>query len=90
VGVFGGKHFADITDQDWMSVFEINVMRGIRMGRALFPKMLEKNDNGRIIFISSESALNIPENMMDYGMTKTSQLALSWSVKTDSRKDSDS
>jgi NAD(P)-dependent dehydrogenase (short-subunit alcohol dehydrogenase family) len=42
VGVFGGKDFADITDEDWISVFEINVMSGIRMSRALFPKMLEK------------------------------------------------
>jgi NAD(P)-dependent dehydrogenase (short-subunit alcohol dehydrogenase family) len=60
-----------------MSIFEINVMSGIRMSRALFPKMLEKNDNGRIIFISSESGLNIPENMIHYGMTKTAQLAVS-------------
>jgi NAD(P)-dependent dehydrogenase (short-subunit alcohol dehydrogenase family) len=77
VGVFGGKDFADITDEDWMSIFEINVMSGIRMSRALFPKMLEKNDNGRIIFISSESGLNIPDNMIHYGMTKTAQLAVS-------------
>jgi NAD(P)-dependent dehydrogenase (short-subunit alcohol dehydrogenase family) len=77
VGVFGGKDFADITDEDWMSIFEVNVMSGIRMSRALFPKMLEKNDNGRIIFISSESGLNIPDNMIHYGMTKTAQLAVS-------------
>ncbi len=77
LGIFGGKEFADISDDDWMSFFEINVMSGVRLSRALFPKMMDKNDNGRIIFISSESALNIPEGMIHYGMTKTAQLAIS-------------
>jgi NAD(P)-dependent dehydrogenase (short-subunit alcohol dehydrogenase family) len=77
LGIFEGKEFADITDDDWMSFFEVNVMSGVRLSRALFPKMLEKNDNGRVIFISSESALNIPEGMIHYGMTKTAQLAIS-------------
>ncbi|KQC32748.1 oxidoreductase [Nonlabens sp. YIK11] len=77
LGIFGGKEFTDITDEDWMSFFEINVMSGVRLSRALFPKMMEKNENGRIIFISSESALNIPEGMIHYGMTKTAQLSIS-------------
>jgi len=77
LGIFEQIDFVDITDEDWMSFYEINVMSGVRMSRALFPKMMEKNDHGRIIFISSESALNIPEGMIHYGMTKTAQLAIS-------------
>lgn len=76
VGVFELKPFADILDDDWTRIFEINVLSGIRMSRALLPKMLTRKW-GRIIFISSESAINIPENMIHYGMTKTAMLAIS-------------
>lgn len=76
LGIFGGKDFEDITDDEWMNFFEVNVMSGIRLSRALFPQILKKNDNGRIIFISSESGFNIPEEMIHYGMTKTAQLAV--------------
>ncbi|PJJ85039.1 SDR family NAD(P)-dependent oxidoreductase [Mucilaginibacter auburnensis] len=75
VAIFEPKAFADITDADWLRFYEINVLSGIRMARAYFGKMLE-NGWGRIIFISSESAIQIPEEMIHYGMTKTAQLAV--------------
>jgi NAD(P)-dependent dehydrogenase (short-subunit alcohol dehydrogenase family) len=75
-GIFEPKDFIDIPDEDWMKFFEVNVMSGIRLSRYLLPKILHKNW-GRIIFISSESAINIPEEMIHYGMTKTAQLAVS-------------
>jgi NAD(P)-dependent dehydrogenase (short-subunit alcohol dehydrogenase family) len=76
VAIFEPKAFVDITDEDWLRFYEINVMSGIRLSRAYFPKMLA-NGWGRIIFISSESAVQIPEEMIHYGMTKTAQLAIS-------------
>jgi NAD(P)-dependent dehydrogenase (short-subunit alcohol dehydrogenase family) len=76
VGVFELKEFTDISDEDWKNIFEINVLSGIRLSRFLFPKMLEQNW-GRIIFISSESGIHIPGNMIHYGMTKTAMLAIS-------------
>lgn len=75
-GIFEPKAFADIRDEDWFRFFEVNVMSGIRLSRHYFPKMIQK-DWGRIIFISSESAVFIPEEMIHYGMTKTAQLAVS-------------
>lgn len=75
-GIFGEKAFEEITDEDWLQIYEVNVLSGVRLSRYYFPKMLAKNE-GRIIFISSESALNIPEEMIHYGMSKTAQLALS-------------
>ncbi|AYN69287.1 SDR family oxidoreductase [Euzebyella marina] len=76
VGIFEPKEFLDITDDDWHRFYEVNVMSGVRMSRAFMPQML-KNDWGRIIFISSESGINIPVEMVHYGMTKTAQLAIS-------------
>jgi NAD(P)-dependent dehydrogenase (short-subunit alcohol dehydrogenase family) len=75
-GIFEPKGFFDIPDQDWIRFFEVNVMSGVRLSRAYMPGMLKRNW-GRIIFISSESALNIPTEMIHYGVTKTAQLALS-------------
>ena len=75
-GIFEPKPFEEIPDEDWFRFFEVNVMSGIRLSRHLFPKMLKKNW-GRIIFISSESAVFIPDEMIHYGMTKTAQLAIS-------------
>jgi len=75
-GIFEPKPFAEIPDEDWFRFFEINVMSGVRLSRHYFPLMLKKNW-GRIIFISSESAVFIPEEMIHYGMTKTAQLAVS-------------
>jgi NAD(P)-dependent dehydrogenase (short-subunit alcohol dehydrogenase family) len=75
VGIFEPKPFLDIADEDWLHFFQVNVMSGVRLSRALVPHMLKKRW-GRIIFISSESALNIPAEMVHYGMTKTAQLAI--------------
>ena len=76
VGIFEPKQFADIPDEDWFKFFEVNVMSGVRLSRHYFPNMLTKGW-GRIIFVSSESALQIPTEMIHYGMTKTAQLAIS-------------
>jgi NAD(P)-dependent dehydrogenase (short-subunit alcohol dehydrogenase family) len=75
-GVFEPKGFFDIPDEDWSRFFEVNVMSGVRLARAYMPGMLKRNW-GRIVFISSESALNIPKEMIHYGTTKTAQLAVS-------------
>jgi NAD(P)-dependent dehydrogenase (short-subunit alcohol dehydrogenase family) len=75
-GIYEPKPFLDIPDTDWLRFFEVNVMSGVRLSRALLPHMLKQNW-GRIIFISSESGLNIPAEMVHYGMTKTAQLAIS-------------
>lgn len=79
VGIFDLKPFFDTADEDWTRFFEVNVMSGVRLSRALMPAMLEKNW-GRIVFISSESAINIPANMVHYGMTKTAMLSVSRGV----------
>lgn len=76
LGIFDAVPFADITDADWLRFFEVNVMSGIRLSRHYLPGMMTRNW-GRIVFISSESGLNIPEEMIHYGMTKTAQLAVS-------------
>src|SRR5713101_8317640 len=73
-GIFEPKGFFDIADDDWSRFFEVNVMSGVRLSRAYLPGMLKRNW-GRIVFISSESALNIPKEMIHYGMSKTAQLA---------------
>ena len=75
VGIYEVKPFELIADRDWLRIFEVNVMSGIRLSRAFFPKML-KNNWGRIIFISSESGVNVPAEMIHYGMTKSAQLAI--------------
>jgi NAD(P)-dependent dehydrogenase (short-subunit alcohol dehydrogenase family) len=75
-GIFEPRGFFDIPDEDWNRFFEVNVMSGVRLSRAYMRGMLKRNW-GRIVFISSESALNIPTEMIHYGVTKTSQLALS-------------
>jgi NAD(P)-dependent dehydrogenase (short-subunit alcohol dehydrogenase family) len=75
-GIFEPKGFLDIPDEDWSRFFDVNVMSGVRLARAYLPDMLKRNW-GRIVFISSESALNIPAEMIHYGMTKTAQLAVS-------------
>jgi len=75
-GIFEPKGFLEIPDEDWSRFFEVNVMSGVRLSRAYLPGMLKRNW-GRIVFISSESALNVPKEMIHYGMTKTAQLAVS-------------
>lgn len=76
VGTAHPKPFGDITDADWLELFQLNVMSGVRMARHYLPPMVERGW-GRVVFISSESAVNIPKEMIDYGMTKTAQLAIS-------------
>jgi hypothetical protein len=75
VGIFDVKPFLEIPDSDWFRFFEVNVMSGVRLSRHYLPGMLKKNW-GRIIFISSESAVQIPVEMVHYGMTKTAQVAV--------------
>ncbi len=75
LGAYEMKAFADIRDEDWLRLFEVNVMSGVRLSRGYFPGMLERNW-GRVIFISSESGLAIPGEMVHYGMTKSAQLAV--------------
>jgi NAD(P)-dependent dehydrogenase (short-subunit alcohol dehydrogenase family) len=75
LGIFEPKPFVDITDEDWLRFFEVNVLSGVRLSRVYLPQMLQKNW-GRIVFISSESAINVPVEMLHYGMTKTAQLAV--------------
>ncbi|HEY5226568.1 MAG TPA: SDR family oxidoreductase [Methylovirgula sp.] len=76
VGIFGPQDFFEIPDSEWTRFFETNVMSGVRLSRAYVSGMLSR-DWGRIIFISSESALNIPVEMIHYGLTKTAQLSVS-------------
>jgi NAD(P)-dependent dehydrogenase (short-subunit alcohol dehydrogenase family) len=76
VGIFEPKAFDDITDADWLRFFEVNVLSGVRLSRHYLEGMRKANW-GRILFVSSESAVQIPSEMIHYGMTKTSQLAVS-------------
>src|SRR5271168_3249577 len=75
LGIFEPKPFEDIPDADWMRFFEVNVLSGVRLARAYLFAMRRANW-GRMIFISSESALQIPTEMIHYGMTKTAQIAV--------------
>jgi NAD(P)-dependent dehydrogenase (short-subunit alcohol dehydrogenase family) len=76
LGIFAMKSFEQISDEDWLHFFEANVLSGIRLSRHYVPGMRARNW-GRIVFVSSESALQIPTEMIHYGMTKTAQLAVS-------------
>ncbi|RCS56218.1 SDR family NAD(P)-dependent oxidoreductase [Bremerella cremea] len=74
-GIFEPKPFVETPDADWEHFYQVNVMSGVRLTRALLPGMLERNW-GRVLFVSSESALQIPAEMVHYGMTKAANLAL--------------
>jgi NAD(P)-dependent dehydrogenase (short-subunit alcohol dehydrogenase family) len=76
VGIFAAIPFEKITDDEWLEIFEVNVLSGVRLTRAYLPAMRAANW-GRVVFISSESGLQIPTEMIHYGVTKTAQLALS-------------
>jgi NAD(P)-dependent dehydrogenase (short-subunit alcohol dehydrogenase family) len=75
LGIFEAKPFDDIPDADWLRFFETNVMSGVRLSRAYLPGMRSRNW-GRIVFVSSESGLHIPAEMVHYGVTKTAQIAV--------------
>lgn len=75
LGIFDPKPFEEIGDEAWTAFFETNVMSGVRLSRHYLPQMKARNW-GRIIFISSESGLHIPAEMIHYGVTKTAQIAL--------------
>jgi NAD(P)-dependent dehydrogenase (short-subunit alcohol dehydrogenase family) len=75
LGIFDPKPFSEIPDAEWQRFFDVNVLSGVRLSRLYFDGMIKRN-RGRIIFISSESALHIPSEMIHYGMTKTAQLAV--------------
>jgi NAD(P)-dependent dehydrogenase (short-subunit alcohol dehydrogenase family) len=75
LGIFEPKPFEAIPDEDWRRFFDVNVLSGVRLARAFLPGM-KRRDWGRIIFISSESAIQIPAEMIHYGMTKTAQLSV--------------
>ncbi len=76
LGIYEATPFVEISDEDWLRFFQTNVMSGVRLSRRYLPGMLERNW-GRVIFISSESAVMTPPEMIHYGMTKSAQLAIS-------------
>ncbi len=84
VGIYEQKNFLDIPEEDWSRFWETNVMSGVRITKALLPKMFEK-DWGRVIFISSESAFNIPEDMIHYGVTKSAMQGLARGIAETTR-----
>ena len=75
LGVYGEQDFFAIPDSEWTRFFEVNVMSGVRLSRAYLPAMIGRGW-GRIVFVASESALNIPADMIHYGFTKTAQLSI--------------
>ncbi|EHH68773.1 SDR family NAD(P)-dependent oxidoreductase [Gluconobacter morbifer] len=75
-GIFKPNNFFQTSDADWQSLFDVNLFSGVRLSRAYLPGMKDRNW-GRVVFISSESALNIPVEMVDYGVSKTAMLGLS-------------
>lgn len=74
-GLFGLADFASISDAEWARYFEVNVMSGVRLSRKVLPGMLERGW-GRVVFISSESGVNVPADMVHYGVTKAAMIAL--------------
>ncbi|SEW53082.1 SDR family NAD(P)-dependent oxidoreductase [Chitinophaga arvensicola] len=81
VGIFELREFTELSDDDWHRCFNINVLSGVRLSKYLLPRMLEKQA-GRIIFISSEAGVNVPGNMIHYGVSKTAMMALSRGLAT--------
>src|SRR5450432_2964859 len=75
VGIFAARPYDQIPDAEWLQFFETNVLSGVRLSRHYLPRMVSRGF-GRVLFISSESALQIPAEMIHYGMTKTAQLAV--------------
>jgi NAD(P)-dependent dehydrogenase (short-subunit alcohol dehydrogenase family) len=82
LGIYEPKPFDKISDEDWRHIFEVNVLSGVRLSRAYTSGMKQRNW-GRIIFISSESGISTPKEMIHYGMTKTAQMAVSRGLAED-------
>jgi NAD(P)-dependent dehydrogenase (short-subunit alcohol dehydrogenase family) len=82
LGIFEPKPFFDIPDDDWRRFFDVNVLSGVRLAR-LYGKGMAERGWGRILFVSSESAVNIPREMIHYGTTKTAQLAVARGLATE-------
>ncbi|RJG04802.1 SDR family oxidoreductase [Noviherbaspirillum cavernae] len=76
IGIYGPQDFFETPDEEWTRFFDVNVMSGVRLSRSYLPGMMRKNW-GRVVFLSSESALNIPSDMIHYGFTKTAALSIS-------------
>ncbi len=79
LGIFEPRNFEDISEKEWLHMFNVNVMSGVRLSQHYLSKMIEQ-DWGRILFISSESALNIPQEMIHYGMTKSAQVSVAHGI----------
>ncbi len=82
LGIFEPRAFVDIQDDEWLRMFEVNVLSGVRLSRGYIPR-LRKQGWGRLIFISSESAINIPVEMIHYGTTKTANVAVASGLAKD-------
>lgn len=82
LGIFEPRAFTDIADEEWLHMFEVNVLSGVRLARGYLPR-LRKQDWGRLIFISSESAINIPVEMIHYGVTKTANVSVASGLAKD-------
>jgi NAD(P)-dependent dehydrogenase (short-subunit alcohol dehydrogenase family) len=82
LGIFEPRAFVDIADDQWLHMFEVNVLSGVRLARGYLPRMRDKGW-GRLIFISSESAINVPVEMIHYGMTKTANVAVASGLAKD-------
>lgn len=76
MGIYAPKPFFEITDEDWQLMFDTNVMSGIRLTRHYLQQMLDTKDWGRVVFVSSESGVKIPEEMVHYGLSKAAQLVV--------------
>lgn len=82
LGIYERKPFFEIADADWLRLFEVNVLSGVRFARRYAPGMAQRGW-GRVLFVSSESALNVPREMIHYGMTKTAQLTIARGLATE-------
>ncbi|WP_291851156.1 SDR family oxidoreductase [Bradyrhizobium sp.] len=76
LGIYEPKGFFDIEDADWTRMFEVNVMSGVRLTRHYLKRMLDQKNWGRVVFVSSESGVYIPKEMVHYGFSKSAQLVI--------------
>jgi NAD(P)-dependent dehydrogenase (short-subunit alcohol dehydrogenase family) len=76
LGIYAPKPFFEIADADWQLMFDVNVMSGVRLTRHYLKQMLDSKDWGRVVFVSSESGVFIPKEMVHYGFSKAAQLVI--------------